>query len=98
MLCRSIPKEEYIVSFYKLIFFVNVSIDMNVIIFGAGIAGLTVAHELLERGYNVTIYEKSDAVGGFAQSRRDKNYMPTEYSWRAYAPFYANLFDITTLP
>ena len=66
----------------------------NIIIFGAGIAGLTAAHELLERGYDVTIYEKSESVGGFAKSKRKENGAPTEHSWRGYGPFYKNFFDI----
>jgi len=68
----------------------------NVIVFGAGISGLTISHELLERGYSVQLYESTDVVGGFARSRRlpDKDDMPTEHSWRAYAPFYMNFFNI----
>jgi len=74
-------------------------VNKDIVIFGAGISGLTVAHELLERGYNVTIYEKSRTVGGFAKSRRVQdrsgtNGMPTEHSWRGYGPFYGNFFDI----
>lgn len=67
---------------------------VNIIIFGAGIAGLTAAHELLDRGYNVTLYEKLDEIGGFARSSKDVDNMPTEHSWRGYAPFYDNFFDI----
>jgi hypothetical protein len=33
----------------------------EVAIFGAGIAGLTAAHELIERGYRVEVYEKAPA-------------------------------------
>jgi len=66
----------------------------NIIIFGAGIAGLTVAHELLERGYHVVLYESTDAPGGFARSTRDKNGMPKEHSWRAYGAWYKNLYNI----
>ncbi len=69
---------------------------MTVIIFGGGIAGLTVAHELLECGYKVQLYEGSDTVGGFARSRRleNANEMPTEVSARAYGPYYSNFFNI----
>jgi protoporphyrinogen oxidase len=35
-------------------------------IIGAGIGGLTAAHELSKRGYAVTIYEKADHAGGLA--------------------------------
>ena len=34
----------------------------KVIIFGAGISGLTTAHELLDKGFDVTIYEKTSDI------------------------------------
>ncbi len=67
---------------------------MKVIIFGAGIAGLTVAHELLDKGFDVSIYEKIDSVGGFARSKRRTDGMPTEHSLRIYGIHYRNLFNI----
>jgi phytoene dehydrogenase-like protein len=42
----------------------------TVSIFGAGISGLTTAHELNRRGYDVTVYEKLDSPGGVARSKR----------------------------
>ena len=66
----------------------------EVIIFGAGIAGLTAAHELAKLGYKITIFERMNNVGGFARSDRLFNDAPTEHSWRGYAPFYYNFFDI----
>ncbi len=36
----------------------------NVIVLGAGIAGLEAARVLATRGYSVTVYEKSDKIGG----------------------------------
>jgi len=38
--------------------------DVRVTIVGAGIAGLTAALRLSQRGYNVTVYEAADALGG----------------------------------
>lgn len=35
----------------------------NVAVFGGGIAGLTAAHELIERGFDVTVYEKTPPLG-----------------------------------
>jgi len=67
---------------------------MKVTIFGAGISGLTVAHELVEKGYNIEIYEKDKIAGGMARSFRYKNGVPTEHSWRGYGPFYHNTFEI----
>ena len=66
----------------------------NIIIFGGGISGLTVAHELLEQGFNITLFEKDNALGGMARSRREFGNVPSEHSWRGYAPFYKNTFEI----
>jgi hypothetical protein len=65
-------------------------------IFGAGISGLTIAHELIHRGFSVDIYEFNTEIGGMARSRRSPEDlgMPTEMSWRGYGPFYHNVFDI----
>jgi uncharacterized protein with NAD-binding domain and iron-sulfur cluster len=64
---------------------------MSIIIFGGGISGLTTAHLLIKKGFNVEIYESEPIIGGMARSIRD-NYTntPTEHSWRGYAPFYRN--------
>ncbi|WP_419197957.1 FAD-dependent oxidoreductase [Nocardia vinacea] len=43
------------------------SVGRTVAVFGGGVAGLTVAHELVERGYDVTVYEPV-SVGGKARS------------------------------
>ncbi len=40
----------------------------TVIVVGGGVAGLTAAQELAERGYNVTVYETRDILGGKARS------------------------------
>jgi len=65
----------------------------TVSIFGGGIAGMTVAHELIEKGFDVTVYEKDDALGGMAKSKRNNN-IPSEHSWRGYADFYYNALEI----
>ncbi len=71
----------------------------TVAVFGGGIAGLTAAHELAERGFEVTIYERR-AWGGKARStevpgtgtegRRD---LPGEHGYRVFLGFYQNLVD-----
>lgn len=68
----------------------------HVAVFGAGIAGLTVAHELARRGHAVAIYEAESEAGGFFRSirLRGKGNMPTEYSWHGMGPWYHNLFDL----
>lgn len=64
-------------------------------IFGAGISGLTAAHILILRGFQVTIYESEPIIGGMARSSREtSSHIPTEHSWRGYAPFYHNLYNI----
>ena len=66
----------------------------KIIIFGGGISGLTIAHELLDKGYKVTLIEKDKLIGGMVRSRREFNNIPSEHSWRGYAPFYKNTFEI----
>jgi len=63
-------------------------------VFGAGIAGLAAAHELIKAGYAVTVYECDAVPGGFARSGRTPDNMPTEYSWRGFGPWYNNTFEI----
>ncbi|MFH0785533.1 MAG: FAD-dependent oxidoreductase [Pseudomonadota bacterium] len=67
----------------------------SIVIFGAGIAGLSAAHELVQLGYSVSVYEALDQPGGFFRSSRlNQNNMPTEYSWHGMGPWYHNAFDL----
>ncbi len=66
----------------------------KIAIFGAGVGGLTVAHQLSCQNFDVTIYEKKNAVGGLARSQRDTNGCATEYCWRVFFGFYHNLLNI----
>ena len=68
----------------------------TVAVFGAGIAGLTVAHELARLGYKVFVYEANAEAGGFFRSARlrQKGNLPTEYSWHGFGPWYHNVFDL----
>ena len=70
----------------------------SVAVFGGGIAGLTVAHELVRRGWAVDVHEVNDQVGGFFRSERtDRDLqMPSEYSWHGMGPWYHNVFDLMT--
>jgi len=67
----------------------------SIVIFGAGIAGLSAAHELVQLGYTVSVYEALDQPGGFFRSSRlSIDNMPSEYSWHGMGPWYHNTFDL----
>jgi uncharacterized protein with NAD-binding domain and iron-sulfur cluster len=71
-----------------------------VAILGGGVAGLSAAHELVERGFAVTVFEARDIPGGKARSlpvpdsgidgRRD---LPAEHGFRFFPGFYRHLPD-----
>lgn len=69
---------------------------MNIAIFGGGIGGLTVAHELSKLKHNIHIYEKKDQLGGLARTIRDDYSCVTETSWRVIFGFYYNIFRLIT--
>jgi uncharacterized protein with NAD-binding domain and iron-sulfur cluster len=72
----------------------------RVAILGGGVAGLTAAHELSERGFDVVVLEARDIPGGKARSlpvpgsaaggRRD---LPAEHGFRFFPGFYQHLPD-----
>lgn len=75
------------------------STGRRVAILGGGMAGLTAAHELVERGFDVTVYEPT-ALGGKARSipspgtgaggRLD---LPGEHGFRFFPGFYQHIPD-----
>ena len=70
--------------------------NKTVAVYGAGIAGLTAAHEFARRGWQVSVYEANPDAGGFFRSARragDHN-IPSEYSWHGLGPWYHNTFDL----
>jgi len=68
----------------------------TVAVFGAGIAGLSAAHEFARLGYKVSVYEANGEAGGFFRSTRmpGQENMPSEYSWHGFGPWYHNVFEV----
>lgn len=73
---------------------------MKVCIYGGGVAGLTAAHELVERGVDVEIFERRIALGGKARSYHVTGLgpshaggLPGEHGFRFFPGFYAHLDD-----
>ncbi|MBA3541949.1 MAG: FAD-dependent oxidoreductase [Deltaproteobacteria bacterium] len=72
----------------------------TVIVIGGGIGGLTAAHELVERGFQVTVYETRAAWGGKARSQPvagtatgGREELPGEHGFRFYPRFYRHVID-----
>lgn len=72
----------------------------RVVVLGGGVAGLTVAHELAERGFSVDVVEKRDVPGGKARSTEvpnsataDRKLLPGEHGFRFFPGFYRHLPD-----
>ncbi len=73
----------------------------KVIVLGGGVAGLSAAHELVERGFQVEVYERSHAIwGGKARSMDQPNSgiegrknLPGEHGFRFFPGFYKHLPD-----
>lgn len=71
------------------------------IVIGGGVGGLTAAHELVDRGYEVHVYEARPDWGGKARSqpipgtgtdgRKD---LPGEHGFRFYPRFYEHVIDM----
>ena len=70
----------------------------SVTIIGAGVAGMSAALRLAERGYKVTIYEQSPYVGGKYravkwQARGSDRFAYHEHSYHMYLNWYHNFWD-----
>ena len=74
--------------------------SIHVAVLGGGVAGLSAAHELIEHGFQVSVYEAKNVFGGKARSlsvpgtgaggRRD---LPGEHGFRFFPAFYRHLPD-----
>src|SRR4051794_8902731 len=72
----------------------------TVVIIGGGVAGMSAAHELVERGYSVRVFERQSLPGGKARSvsvdgtgtngRKD---LPGEHGFRFFPRFYRHIID-----
>ena len=65
----------------------------TVAILGGGVGGLSAAHELAERGFDVTVYEKRARPGGKARSYPTPEGFPAEHGFRFFPAFYRHLPD-----
>jgi 15-cis-phytoene desaturase len=74
--------------------------QQSVAIFGGGVAGLSAAHELAERGFQVRVYERKPVLGGKARSIPVPNSssggradLPGEHGFRFFPGFYKHVTD-----
>ncbi len=75
----------------------------RVAVLGGGVAGLTAAHELAERGFSVDVYEQRGLLGGKARSYRLRAEragdqpatvgLPGEHGFRFFPAFYRHVPD-----
>ncbi|HXV72762.1 MAG TPA: FAD-dependent oxidoreductase [Acidimicrobiia bacterium] len=81
----------------------------TVAVLGGGVAGMSAAHELIERGFRVAVFEKqSELCGGKARSlpvpvggpsgncpdvRGEQGYLPGEHGFRFFPRFYKHITD-----
>ena len=65
----------------------------TVAVLGGGVGGLSAAHELAERGFAVTVYEKRALPGGKARSYPTPDGYPAEHGFRFFPAFYRHLPD-----
>lgn len=72
----------------------------RVAVFGGGMSGLVVAHELAERGFSVEVFESRPIMGGKSRSfgvpgtaSEGRNELPAEHGFRFFPGFYRNVPD-----
>lgn len=75
--------------------------ERHVIIIGGGVAGMSAAHELVERGFKVTVFERQEKLcGGKARSipingtaTSPSKELPGEHGFRFFPGFYKHIID-----
>jgi len=74
--------------------------EKKVIILGGGVAGMSAAHELVERGFEVHVYEMKHLPGGKARSipvphsgTEGRPDLPGEHGFRFFPRFYRHVTD-----
>jgi uncharacterized protein with NAD-binding domain and iron-sulfur cluster len=72
----------------------------RVVILGGGVGGLTAAHELIERGFDVELHEARTVIGGKARTiyvpgtgQGGRPDLPGEHGFRFFPSFYKHLPD-----
>jgi len=74
----------------------------RVVVIGGGVAGMSAAHELAERGFEVEVFERNpEYVGGKARSvdvpgtnlQSPDKYLPGEHGFRFFPGFYKHVTD-----
>src|ERR1700681_2089809 len=74
--------------------------QQTVAVLGGGVAGLSAAHELAERGFQVRVYERKPVLGGKARSipvpgsaGNGRMPLPGEHGFRFFPGFYKHVTD-----
>src|SRR6202162_2369515 len=74
--------------------------QQTVAVLGGGVAGLSAAHELAERGFRVRVYERKPVLGGKARSitvpssgGNGRKPLPGEHGFRFFPGFYKHVTD-----
>lgn len=72
----------------------------KVVILGGGVAGMSAAHELIRRGFEVDVYELLSIPGGKARSipvpgsgTKGRGDLPGEHGFRFFPRFYQNIIE-----
>ncbi len=64
----------------------------RVAVLGGGVSGLSAAHELVKRGFSVTVFEQRAHVGGKASSGEEMG-LPAEHGFRFFPGFYFHVIE-----